>query len=432
MSYGVRHRLLASDGFVGILVGMLAKDQQSSGPDTNKMALTDIQIKALRAASSPAKHSDGGGLHLLVSPAGGKLWRLSYRYAGKQKTLALGAYPVVSLADARLKRAGAKKLLASGIDPAQQAKSDKAHRLIISTNTFTAVADEFLAKVERDGKADATLTKKRWLLGMAKADLGSRPIAEISAAEVLLPLRKVEGQGNYETARRLRAVIGQVFRYAIATARAENDPTFGLKGALTSPVVTHRAALTERKAFGGLLRAVWDYDGMPETRAALQLMALLYPRPGELRQAEWSEFDLDGGVWTIPATRAKMRREHRKPLPAIAVAILRELHERTGHGRLVLPSVQSPLRPMSENTLNAALRRMGFISSEVSAHGFRATASTLLNESGKWLPDAIEAELAHVGADEVRRAYHRAAYWEERSQMAEWWANEVESIRNLR
>jgi integrase len=320
-------------------------------------------------------------------------------------------------------------LLAAGIDPGQQAKARKAARLVSSSNTFEAIADEFLGKVEREGKADSTVAKKRWLLGIAKVSLGKLPIMEISATEILAPLRKVEETGNFETARRLRAVIGQVFRYAIATARADNDPTFGLKGALMAPVVTHRAALTDRKAFGGLLRAVWGYEGTPETRAALQLMALLYPRPGELRQAEWSEFDLDAAKWTIPALRTKMRREHRKPLSAPAIAILRDLHALTGRGKLAFPSIHSSARPMSENTLNAALRRMGFSSSEASAHGFRATASTLLNESGKWLPDAIEAELAHVGADEVRRAYHRAAYWSERVEMAAWWANSVESMR---
>lgn len=393
------------------------------------MPLTDTLIKALKPAKTPTKHSDGGGLHLLLSPQGGKLWRLAYRCDGKQKTLALGAYPAVSLANARQRRDGAKKLLASGIDPSQQAKTDKLNRQASSASTFDAIADEFLSKVEREGKADATLIKKRWLVGLARADLGQRPIVEISAAEILVPLRKVEGQGNYETARRLRATIGQVFRYAIATSKAVNDPTFGLRGALTTPVVTHRAALTDRAGFGGLLRAIWGYEGTLLTKAALQLMALLYPRPGELRQAEWSEFDLENGIWTIPPTRTKMRREHRKPLPNQAVAILRELRELTGHGRLAFPSVQSPLRPLSENTLNAALRRLGFTQGEVTAHGFRATASTLLNESGKWLPDAIEAELAHIGADEVRRAYHRAAYWDERKKMAEWWATEIEGMR---
>lgn len=284
-------------------------------------------------------------------------------------------------------------------------------------------------KTERDGRADATLTKKRWLISLARADLGHRPIADITAADVLVPLRRVEGLGNYETARRLRAVIGQVFRYAIATARAENDPTFGLRGALTTPTVTHRAAVTDWKAFAGLLRAIWDYEGAPETRAALKLMALLYPRPGELRFAEWSEFDLDRGVWTIPAARAKMRREHRKPLSPAAIEVLTELRNHTGNRRLAFPSIQTAERPMSENTLNAALRRLGYTGSEATAHGFRATASSLLNESGKWSADAIEAELGHVGADQVRRAYHRALYWDERAKMADWWADAVEAAR---
>jgi len=395
------------------------------------MPLTDTQIKAIKPAQRPAKHSDGGGLHLLVSPQGSKLWRLAYRFGGKQKTLALGAYPIISLSDARQKRDGAKKLLSSGIDPSQQAKLDKIEKQASSADTFNSIADEFLLKVEREGRAGATMTKKRWLLSLARPDLGHRPIAEISAAEILVPLRKVEGQGNYETARRLRATIGQVFRYAIAIAKAENDPTFGLRGALTTPMVTHRPAITDRKAFGGLLRAVWHYEGMAETRSALQLMALLYPRPGELRQAEWVEFDLDNAVWTIPAARAKMRREHRKPLSATAVTILRDLHKLTGYRQLAFPSVQSPRRPMSENTMNGALRRLGFSHDEMTSHGFRASASTLLNESGKWLPDAIEAELGHVGADKVRKAYHRAAYWDERVKMAEWWATEIEKIMKL-
>lgn len=392
------------------------------------MPLTDAQIKALRPANSPSKHSDGGGLHLLISPQGSKLWRLSYRFDGKQKTQALGSYPVVSLAGARQKRDDAKRLLASGVDPARQAKADKASRLALTENTFSAIADEFLAKVQREGKAEATLTKKRWLVDLARADIGRLPIGTISAAEVLVPLRKVEAAGNYETARRLRAVIGQVFRYAIATARAGYDPTFGLKGALTTPTVTHRAAVTDWPRFRGLIRAVWDYEGTPETRAALKLMALLYPRPGELRQAEWAEFDLDGAVWTIPEARTKMRRAHRKPLSSAALSVLRDLRNHTGNRRLAFPSVQSADRPLSENTMNAALRRLGYAQTEMTSHGFRATASTLLNESGLWPADAIEAELGHMGADEVRRAYHRALYWDDRVKMAGWWANEIVTV----
>lgn len=391
------------------------------------MPLSDTQLRALKRIERPAKLSDGGGLHVLVTPQGSKLWRLAYRFDGKQKLLALGAYPAVSLAEARARRDGAKRLLATGIDPSVQARQEKLARKAANAITFEAVAAEFLKKTEREGKADATLTKKRWLISLALPDLGVRPITDITAAEILVPLRKVEAQGNYETARRLRAVIGQVFRYAISTAKASNDPTFGLKGALVAPKVTHRAALTDWKQFSALLRALWGYDGTPETRAALKLMALLYPRPGELRQAEWTEFDLDASVWTIPASRSKMRREHRKPLPPLAIEVLRELRNHTGNRRLAFPSIQSPERPLSENTLNAALRRMGYSGDEATAHGFRATASSLLNESGKWSADAIEAELGHVGADEVRRAYHRALYWEERQKMADWWSDQLES-----
>jgi integrase len=392
------------------------------------MALTDTAVKNFKGQEKPAKFSDGGGLFLLVTPTGSKLWRLAYRYQKKQKLLSFGAYPQISLADARVRRAEAKALLAKGVDPSVHLKLERIAEQTGKAATFKIVADEFLQKNRKEGKAETTLGKKEWLLSLMLPDLGNRPIAEISAAEILIPLRRIESKGNYETARRARAAVGQVFRYAIATARAQNDPTFGLKGALTTPVVSHRAAVTDRKAFGGLLRAVWDYDGMIETRMALQLMVLLYPRPGELRQAEWPEIDFEKATWTLPAARMKMRREHKKPLPAMAIAILKDLQQLTGDGRLLFPAVTSRQRPMSENTLNSALRRMGFPKEEATSHGFRASASTLLNESGKWAPDAIEAELAHVGADDVRRAYHRAVYWDERVKMAEWWATEITAI----
>jgi len=390
------------------------------------MPLNDKQIRALGDTLVPRKIADSAGLHLLLTPAGGKLWRLSYRYDKKQKLLALGAYPAVSLAEARAKRDNAKKLMANGIDPSQQAKLDKIERSSARANTFAAVAAEFLEKVAKDGRAEATLIKKRWLVGLSLPDLGNRPIAQISAVEILVGLRKVEAAGNHETARRLRATISQVFRFAIATARAQNDPTAGLKGALITPQATHRAAVTDRGAFEQLIRAIWGYEGSLETCAALKLMALLYPRPGELRRAEWAEFDLDKGVWTIPAARTKMRREHRKPLAPLAVAILEALRNHTGNRRLAFPSMITVERPISENTLNGALRRLGYKKEEATSHGFRASASSLLNESGRWNPDAIEAELGHMGADEVRRAYHRARYWDERMKMATWWASAIE------
>lgn len=389
------------------------------------MALTDRQIVNLKPTEKPRKISDGGGLHLFVSPSGGKLWRLAYRFEGKQKLLSFGSYPIVGLGDARSKRDAAKRVLASGVDPAHLQKLEKQSRTETICNTFEALASEFLSKNKQEGKSPATLSKKEWLIGLALSDLGSRPITKITASEILVPLRKVEKQGNYETAKRLRAVIGQVFRYAIATAKAENDPTYGLKGALITPTVTHRAAFTDWAGFGNLVSAVWSYSGSVETRIALKLMALLYPRPGELRQAEWQEFDLDNAVWTIPAERTKMRRAHKKPLPAPAIDALRELQQHTGNRRLAFPSTQSADRPLSENTMNLALRRMGFGKDQATSHGFRATASTLLNESGLWSADAIEAELGHVSGDEVRRAYHRALYWEDREKMSDWWAAEI-------
>ncbi|MFI3905409.1 tyrosine-type recombinase/integrase [Ochrobactrum sp. S1502_03] len=393
------------------------------------MALTDTAVKNLKPLTTAKKYSNAGGLHLLVNPTGSKLWRLAYRFNGVQKLLSFGAYPAVTLSDARKKRDEAKSLLANGTDPGEQIKVERRAKQVIATNTFDAIAAELLAKFKREGRADATMTKKRWLLSLVSSSIGNRPISEISAADVLEPLRAVEAEGNYETARRIRSTVGQVFRYAIATARAENDPTGALRGALIAPTVTHRPAITNRDAFGGLLRAIWAYDGTAETKAALQLMALLYPRPGELRLAQWSEFDLNAAKWVIPATRAKMRREHIKPLPKQAVSLLRELAKRTGDGELVFPSIKSLKRPISENTLNGALRRLGFGADEMTSHGFRATASTLLNESGRWPADAIEAELAHVGADQVRRAYHRALYWEDRVRMAQYWADDIEIMR---
>lgn len=359
--------------------------------EAEKMPLTEAFTRSVKPLESVKKYSDGGGLHLRVEPRGSKLWRMQYTFGNKQKSLTFGKYPIVSLAEARHKRDEAKKLIANGIDPAERVRIEKIARKVASGNTFNAVADDLLAKAKRDGKAAATMTKKRWLLDMARSHFGDRPIAEITAIEILVPLRKVEAAGNYETARRLRAMIGQVFRYAIATARADNDPTFGLRGALTTPKVTHRAALTDRNAFAGLLRAVWTYEGSPETQAALKLMAYLHTRPGELRLAEWPELDLDAAIWTIPGSRMKMRREHRKPLPRQAVELFRAQKEVSGVGRYVFPSIKTRRQPISENTLNGALRRLGFTKDEMTSHGFRASANSLLNESGKWNPDAIVA-----------------------------------------
>ena len=393
------------------------------------MPLTDLAIKHALPGPKIIKLSDGGGLQLWITPDGAKRWRLAYRFGGAQKTFAIGVYPEVGLKGARDAREGARRILAHGQDPSRVKKAAKVAQVEKGANTFARIAGELADKKRRDNKAVATLRKFEWFMSFALPALGSRPINEITAREVLTVLKEVEARGIHETARKLRTAVGDVFRYAIASARAENDPTTALRGALVAPTVTPRAAIVAPRAFGALLRAMDDYQGAPETRAALELLALTFVRPGELRAAEWVEFDLDAAVWEIPAGRMKMRKAHRVPLAPRVVSVLKELHKSTGQGRFLFPSVRTVARCMSENTLNAALRRMGFRNEDMTSHGFRASASSMLNESGLWNADAIERQLAHVDGDTVRRAYARAEFWDERVQMMAWWADRCEALR---
>lgn len=391
--------------------------------------LSEAAIRSARPGLRLAKLSDGGGLQLWINPNGSKLWRLAYRYGGKQKLLALGDYPATGLADARHGRDEARRMLARGQDPMEArriARLEAANEKV----TFRELANEYVAKMEREGRAAATLAKVRWVLDLADRDIGSLPVKEIRPAQVLKALQRVERRGKYETARRMRSTIGAVFRYGVATARADGDPAQPLQGALTTPRVRHRAAIVTPVEFGVLLRAIDAFSGQMATRAALKLMAYLFPRPGELRQAEWAEFDLECALWTIPAKRTKMRRDQRKPLSRQAVAVLSELHSLTGFGPLAFPSLRSTRRPMSENTLNVALRRLGYGKNEATSHGFRATASTLLNESNRWSRDTIERELGHVEANSVRRAYARGEHMQERRKMIQWWADYCDALRN--
>jgi len=390
--------------------------------------LADVVCKAVKAGSRVRKLSDGEGLQLWVQPNGRRFWRLAYRYAGKQKVLALGQYPTVSLADAREARYLARKLLAAGVDPSQDRRNRKAAQA--ASTPFGDIADEFIALQEKNNRAEVTIKKTTWLLDMAKSTLGHRPISEIRPAEVLEVLKKVEARGCFETARRMRSTIGGVFRLAVATDRARHDPTQTLRGALANPKVTSHAAITDAEGFGSLLRAVDGFDGQPTTVAALKLMALLFPRPGELRFAEQHEFDLKEKVWTIPAHRTKLRREHKMPLPRQAVKILEDLISIQAKGKYLFASIRTAEKPISENTLNAALRRLGYAQNEATSHGFRASASTLLNESGKWHPDAIERQLAHVEKNAVRRVYARGEHWDERVAMLQWWADHLDVLRS--
>lgn len=376
------------------------------------------------------KLTDGAGLYLLVKSNGRKLWRLNYLYLGKQRTLSFGIWPDVGLADARGRRDEARRMIAAGLDPSHEAKLAAAREMLSEENSFKLVAEEWVTKNEREGMAEITLSKIRWLLAKAYPKIGSRPVAKITAQEVLAVLRSVEATGRYESARRMRSVLSRVFRYAIATTRAEVDPARDLRGALTVPKAKHLAAITTSKGAGELMRAIEGYTGHAITLFALKLSAHLFVRPGELRQAEWAEFDFERNLWDIPEHKMKMRRAHRVPLSTQTIDLFEALHELTGTGKYCFPSFRSPRRPMSENTVNAALRALGFGQEEMTAHGFRAMAATLLNESGKFNPDAIERQLAHMEANAIRRAYTRGEYWDERVRMMQHWSNHLEQLRD--
>lgn len=374
---------------------------------------------------------DGDGLFLLVRPGGRKLWRFNYRYLGKQRTLTLGSYPAIGLADARDRRADARRLIASGRDPSHEVKLIAAQAAIAEADSFKLVAEEWYSKNETEGLSAITLRKIRWLLDMAYPRIGNRPVSKITAQEALAVLRAAEARGRFESARRMKSVLSRVFRYAIATTRAASDPTRDLQGALTAPKVKHLAAITDPKRAGDLLRAIDGYNGHGVTLLALRLSPHLFVRPGELRKAEWAEFDFERGLWTIPEHKMKMRRPHRVPLSDQVLLLFEELWGLTGTGRLCFPSFRSDRISMSENTINAALRAMGFSREEMTAHGFRAMAATLLNECGQFHPDAIERQLAHVENNGVRRAYARGEYWEERVRMMQYWSDEIDRLRRM-
>jgi integrase len=394
------------------------------------MALNHIQITHLKPQAHAQKVTDSGGLYLVVQPNGTKLWRMNYRYAGRQKTLHFGIWPDVGLADARELRTAARKKIAAGLDPAVAKRIENIARKVAADNTFKGIAEEWVSKTEREGRAQITVDKIRWLLGMAYPMLGTLPITQITPQEVLAVLRKVEATGRYESARRMRSVLSRVFRYAIATARADRDMASDLRGALITPQVKHLAAITTPKEAGALMRAIEGYEGHEITALALRLSPHLFVRPGELRRAEWSEFDIATAVWSLAAEKMKMRRPHRVPLSRQVLGILNELRVLTGHGRYLFPSFRSPRQCMSENTINASLRRLGYSRDEMTAHGFRAMAATLLNEMGIWNPDAIEKQLAHLDTSMVRRAYTRGEYWDERVKLMQHWSDHLDQLRD--
>lgn len=395
------------------------------------MALTETAIRALKPKAKAYKVADEKGLYLLVSPSGERLWRMKFRNgAGVEKKLALGSYPELKLRDARDARDTARGSLAKGIDPADQKRRDKIAAKISALNTFSAVAKAYIEKSRRDGLAAATVRKREWFLSLLQKKLGNRPIVEIEPVEVLEAVRPYEASKNDEKAHRTLLFAGQVFRFAVANQLAKVDPTRDLRGALASRKPKHFAAILDSRRVGELLRAIDGYEGYPTTKYALLFSPLVFVRPGELRHAEWPEIDLDEAVWHIPPPKMKTRLEHAVPLSRQAIAVLKEAKAFTCGGKYVFPSIRTPKSPMSENTVNAALRRLGYSGDEMTAHGFRAMASTLLNESGKWSPDAIERALAHKDKGAVRAAYHRGAHWSERVEMAQWWADYLDQLKS--
>ena len=393
------------------------------------MPLSDVAARNARPKKKPYKMADSEGLFLFVTPAGSKLWRMKYRFHGKEKLLSLGAYPLVGLKKARADRDAAKEHLAAGRDPGVEKARVALASTISNATTFADVAAEYIRKRSDDGLSSVTIAKAQWLIAEMGRDFGSLPIDSIRPIELLSALKRIEASGRLETAKRCLSLAGRVFRYAVVTARVERDISVDLRGALKSPRVKHHAAILDPAEFGGLLRAIDSFEGQPATLWALKIAPHVFVRPGELRQAEWSEINLDAAVWRIPGARMKMGREHAVPLSRQVLDILHVVKSVTGRGRYVFPSVLTNRRPMCENTLNSALRRLGYGKDEMTSHGFRATASSLLNESGKWSSDAIERALAHGDANGVRAVYHRGAHWKERVEMAQWWSDYLDELR---
>jgi integrase len=394
------------------------------------MSLSDASIRALKPKDSVYAVTDERGLTLHVSTSGSKLWRFRYQFAGKSRIMALGSYPEVPLAAARRKRDAARADVHAGVDPGVERKRAKLLSALASANTFGEIAGEYIdAKMVGENKADVTVAKARWLLDHLLS-IASLPVSQIKPQELYAALKRLEGSGKHETARRCRSFASRVFRYAVVTGRAEADPAALLSGGLITPTVKHHAAPIDPAKVGDLLRAIDAYKtGAPITRLALQIAPHVMTRPGELRQALWEEFDLEAAIWRIPAGRMKARRVHAIPLSQQVVAYLRQVSEFSGTTGYVFPAFHTTRRPMSENTMNQAFRRMGFTGDEVTSHGLRTTASTLLNESCKWHPDAIERALAHGDSNAVRGIYNRGNYWLERVEMMQWWSDYLDQLR---
>ena len=390
------------------------------------MALSQLAIINAKPKDKPYMLSDGEGLHLQIYTSGSKLWRLRFRFRGKANMMSLGAFPTVSLKEAREKRDQIKKQIAAGIDPSLRKKLDRIGAA--SAATFGSLADEYIANLEANDAADITVSKNRWLLEDLATPIRNRPVSEIVPAELLDILKKIEASGRRDTAHRLRSVMGSVFRLAVSTLRATNDPTYALRGALLKVKVRHRAAMTDERELGRFLISLDEYDGWPVLQSAFKYLILTMSRPGDVRRMKRTEVDFDKRLWRIPAERMKMRRPHDVPLSQQALTVLKIVWPLNEENELVFPSLRSHKKPLSENAFNSVLRNMGYSKDQATAHGFRSTASTILNERG-FNADVIEAALAHQDDDEVRRIYNRALYLPERKKLMQEWADLMDSFK---
>jgi integrase len=392
------------------------------------MPITDTKARNAKPKDKQYKLFDTDGLFLLVSPAGGKWWRFKYRFGGKEKLLSLGTYPEISLSQARERRDIARKQVAIGIDPSEARKALKESKTQ-DENTFEVVAREWFGKFSTNWAPGHAIKIKNRLENDVFPYMGERPIIDIKAPELLMVLRRIESRGALDTAHRARTNCSQIFRYAVATGRAERDPAADLRGALPPAKDGHFSAITDPGKAAGLLRAIDGYQGSFVTKCALKLAPLLFARPGELRQMEWIEIDFDAGEWNIPAEKMKTRQPHLVPLARQAIGILRELHSLTGNGRYVFPNPRTSKRPMSNNGILAALRRMGFEKGEMTGHGFRAMARTILDEVLQVRVELIEHQMAHNVRDPLGRSYNRTTHLDERRKMMQTWADYLDGLK---
>ena len=392
------------------------------------MALSVKEIEHAKPIDRDCKLYDEKGLYILIALSGSKRWYLKYRFMGSEKKLGLGHYPAVSLKAARAKRDEARALIDEGKDPSQERQARRLLAKAANDNTFGAIGREFLDKRAAEGLAEATKTKMEWMFGQLERPLGKVPVSEITAPMLLGVLQAVAKSGQLETARRLRSLAGRIIRHAVITGRATHNPATDLQRALVAPKVRHHPAIVDPGELGKLLRAIDSYQGYPSTIGALKLSPHLFQRPGEIRAMRWDELDLDRAKWVIPAERTKMRRPHEVPLSRQAIEIIESMRPITGIADFVFHAFNSRTKPISENTVNGALRRLGY-QGVMTAHGFRSTASSLLNESERWSPDVIESALAHQDQNAIRATYNRASYWKSRVEMMQWWSDHLDTLR---